>query len=166
MSADPTALDHVFTAQGGFTLAYKRLVVLARSMLDTYGGDSAARVVLRQWDAEEVVNVAFERAFAESAEIGPDTYFALRRHVRNHVYTLAQSSKQARTVRVDGNEQATAVYHQQTDPTETSAVERLLIADDFAFCAQVLERLQAEGRGESREVATKRWVVEELVVMA
>ncbi len=146
MSADPAALDHVFTAQGGFTAAYKRLVVLARSMLDTYGGDSAARVVLRQWDPEEVVNVAFERAFAESAEIGPATYFRLRSHIRNHVHSLAKSAQQARTVRVDGNEQATAVYHQQTDPTETSAVERLLIADDFAFCAQVLDRLQAEGR--------------------
>lgn len=39
ISADPAAIDHVFTAQGGFALAYKRLVVLAQSMMDTYGGD-------------------------------------------------------------------------------------------------------------------------------
>ena len=146
MPADPAALDHVFTAQGGFTVDYKRLVVLARSMLDTYGGDSAARVVLRQLDAEEVVNAAFERVFTEAAEIGADTYFALRRHIRNHVYTLAQSTKQARTVRVDESEKSAALYQQQSDPTETSAVDRVLITDDFEFCVKVMERLEREGR--------------------
>lgn len=146
MSADPAALDHVFTAQGGFAPAYKRLVVLAQSMLDTYGGDHDSRVVLRQWEAEELVNAAFERIFSEAAEIGPATYNSLRRHIQNHVHSLAKSAQQARTVRVDGSEEATAVYQQQTDPTETGALDRLLIADDFAFCAQVLECLQHEGR--------------------
>jgi len=146
MSADPAALDHVFTSQGGFTLAYKRLVVLARSMLDTYGGDSAARVVLRQLDPEEVVNVAFERIFAEAAEIGPETYNSLRSHIRNHVHSLAKSAQQARTVRVDESEKSTALYQQQTDPTETSAVDRVLIADDFEFCVKVMARLELEGR--------------------
>eukprot|EP01036_Dinobryon_divergens_P035793 gene35793-46448_t len=133
-------------SQGGFTLAYKRLVVLAQSMLDTYAGDYDSRVVLRQWDAEEVVNAAFERIFTEAAEIGPETYNSLRSHIQNHVHSLAKSTKQARTVRVDGSEQATALYQQQTDPTETSAVDRVLIADDFEFCVKVMARLELEGR--------------------
>ena len=151
MPADPAALDQVFAARGGFAVVYKRLVAFAQMTLVNYGGDSASRVALRQLQAEEVVDAAFERYFDEGAEDG-DVYFALRRHIKNQVRSAAKSVEQKRTVRVDGSEKLTTVYNNKSDPTDFGAVERVEILDDFDFCKKLIFRILEETK-DDQEVA-------------
>lgn len=143
---DPSALDRLFAARGGFETAYEKLVAAARSLLLTYGGDTGARVVLRQLDPEEVVNLAFDRVFSDGIDPEDDLYLALRRHIQNHIRSLAKSAKQRRLVRVDGDPELTSAYCDQSDPNEESARDRLLIVDDMDFCSSVMFRVMAEAK--------------------
>lgn len=140
MPADPAALDQVFADRGGFAVAYKRLLAFAQVTLVNYGGDSASRVALRQLQAEDVVDAAFERYFAEGADDG-DAYFAIRRHIKNQVRSAAKSAKQKRTLRVDGSEELTGLYNNRADPTDFGAIERVEILDDFDFCRKLIFRI-------------------------
>jgi hypothetical protein len=131
--------------QGGFASAYKKLVLLARWALSVYGGDTRSRVTLRQLDAEEIVDEAFHRLLTEPIGVGEVPYFVLRRHVKNHVRSLAKSAKEGHTVRVDGgSEGEKRAYEGATDPTATSDVEKLTIFDDFEFCKKVIFRVMAD----------------------
>ena len=152
MPADPAALDQVFADRGGFAVAYKRLLAFAQVTLVNYGGDSPARVALRQLQAEDVVDAAFERYFDEGAEDG-DAYYTLRRHIKNQVRSAAKSAKQKRTVRVDGSEELTSVYNNKADPTDFGAIERVEILDDFDFCKKLIFRILSETK-DDREVAS------------
>lgn len=141
MSVDPATLDTLFASRGGFDAVYKKLIAVAKALLKTYGSDSAARVVLRQLDGEEIVDLALTRLFSEGFAPGDDPYLLLRRHIKNHIRSIAKSAKERRTARVDGNEELTWAYKQQSDLNEQTAVERLLIIDDVDHCLKVMARV-------------------------
>jgi hypothetical protein len=144
MESGPSDMDQMFAGQGGFAAAYKKLVVLAHLMLAMYGGDSRARVVLRQLDAEEIVNDAFKRLLNEPVAATEVPYYVLRRHIKNHVRSLAKNTKEGRTVRIESDEKGKTAYAEATDPNETNGVERMMIFDDFEFCKKVIFRVVAE----------------------
>lgn len=141
MSVDPTTLDTLFASRGGFDAVYKKLIAASKALLRTYGGDSAARVVLRQLDGEEIVDHAFTRLFNEGFSPEDDPYLLLRRHIRNYLRSVAKSAKEGRTARVIGNEDLTRAYEQETDLNGQTTVERLLIIDDVDHCLKVMARV-------------------------
>jgi hypothetical protein len=160
MPADPAAMDALFNSRGGFEHAYKKLIAVAKALLRIYGGDSSARVVLRQLDGEEVVNRAFERWASDGFPTAVEPYLVMRGHIRNHIRSIAKSAKQRRTVRVDGNEDLTWAYQQQFDPTEETAIDRLLIIDDRDFCIQVMFRLVADTRDDQQVTALATAIID------
>ena len=143
---DPSTVDELLAHQGGFEAAYKKLLSLAGRFLSIYAGDSAARVVLRQITAEDVVDAAFERLFNDGIPDGADIYFVLRNHVRNDVRSKAKSKKQARLVRTDASKELTDLFNQQDEPTDVSAVERMEVLDDVDFCRKVIFHLAADAK--------------------
>jgi hypothetical protein len=143
---DPATADLLLAHKGGFEVAYKRLLSLAGKLLSSYAGDSASRVALRQLTAEDIVDAAFERLFGEGLSDGEDIYFVLRNHIRNDVRSKAKSKKESRLVRTDASKGLTDLYNQQSEPTETSAVDKLIILDDIEFCQKVIFRLAADGK--------------------
>lgn len=155
MAVDPAALDKLFEGRGGFDAAYESLVALAASLLRTYGGDSAARVVLRQYHPEEIADEAFYRLFTEGFEEGKDPYYAVRNHIRNFVRGAAKSKTQAKLKRVDGSTAGTQAYHRQTDLNEQTSVERVMIIDDIEFCTRVMQQLVSDLKNqEEHAIAT------------
>jgi hypothetical protein len=160
MSIDPDALDGLLAGRGGFEAAYEKLVAAAKAWLQTYGGDSGGRAVLRQLEAADVVDSAFDRLFTEGFLPGEDVYLLLRRHIQNHIRTVAKSVKERRTVRVDGDEESTRTYLQQTDPLEQSAPERALIIDDLEYCMKVLFRMTSEVKDDPQLVALVSAIIE------
>ena len=160
MSVDPAALDGLLVARGGFEAAYEKLLAAAKALLQTYGGDSGGRALLRQMDAADVVDAAFERLFDEGFPPGDDVYLLLRRHIQNNIRSVAKSAKEARTVRVDGNEDATRIYSQQSDPLEQSAPDRALITDDIEYGMKVLFRLTTAVKDDPQVVALATAIIE------
>ncbi len=160
MPVDPDALDGLLAGRGGFEAAYEKLVAAAKALLQTYGGDSGGRALLRQLEAADVVDTAFDRLFAEGFSPGEDVYLLLRRHIRNYIRTVAKSVKERQTVRVDGDEESTRTYLQQTDPLEQSAPERALIIDDLEYCMKVLFRLTAKVKDDPQVLALVSAIIE------
>lgn len=160
MPVDPDALDGLLAGRGGFEAAYEKLVAAAKAWLQTYGGDSGGRALLRQLEAADVVDAAFERLFTEGFSPGEDVYLLLRRHIHNHIRTVAKSVKERKTVRVDGNEESTRNYLQQTDPLEQSAPERALIIDDLEYCMTVLFRMTSEVKDDPQVLALVSALIE------
>lgn len=148
MASDPADMDQMFAPQGGFTTAYKKLVALARVTLAMYGGNSRARVTLRQLDAEEIVNEAFKRLLSEPPVATEVPYYVLRRHIKNNIRSLAKNAKEGRTVRIESNAKDKFSYSEATDPNETGVLDRLTIFDDFEFCKKVIFRLIAETKND------------------
>ena len=146
MPVDPTALDTLLAARGGFEKCYKKLLAAAKVWLAIYGGNKAGRLAVRQLDAEELVNIAFERAFTEEFEPGTDLYLLLRRHMQNHVHSLAKSTGEAKTIRADSSTVAKERYLEQDDPTAPGVADRVLVTDDTEFCNQVLLRVCANAK--------------------
>jgi len=160
MPVDPDALDGLLAGRGGFEAAYEKLVAAAKAWLQTYGGDSGGRALLRQLEAADVVDTAFDRLFTEGFSPGEDVYLLLRRHIRNHIRTVAKSVKERQTVRVDGDEESTRTYLQQTDPLEQSAPERALIIDDLEYCMKVLFRMTSEVKDDPQVLALVSAIIE------
>ena len=160
MPVDPDALDGLLAGRGGFEAAYEKLVAAAKAWLQTYGGDSGGQALLRQLEAADVVDTAFDRLFTEGFSPGEDVYLLLRRHIRNHIRTVAKSVKERQTVRVDGDEESTRTYLQQTDPLEQSAPERALIIDDLEYCMKVLFRMTAEVKDDPQVLALVSAIIE------
>ena len=160
MPVDPDALDGLLAGRGGFEAAYEKLVAAAKAWLQTYGGDSGGRALLRQFEAADVVDAAFDRLFTEGFSPGEDVYLLLRRHIRNHIRTIAKSVKERQTVRVDGDEEFTRTYLQQTDPLEQSAPERALIIDDLEYCMKVLFRMTSEVKDDPQVLALVSAIIE------
>jgi hypothetical protein len=144
MPVDPAALDSLLAAQGGFDAAYKKLAAMATALLRTYGSDTGARVVLRQYDPLDIVDAAFERILQEGFEPGENVYFLLRRHVRNRIRSEAKLVSEGKTVRVEGDPDSKKLYLQETDPTEQSAPDRAVVIDDCEYCISVMFRLMAD----------------------
>lgn len=141
---DPAACDEWFADEGGFEAAYKKLLAFAGMQLSLRVGDSGAPVALRQLDAEDVVNAAFERLFADGLEPGKTAYYQLRNHVDNSVRSVAKSKGESRLVRPDRWGELPEGYHNQVNPSEPSITERMAIADDIAFCKTVLSCVAAK----------------------
>lgn len=144
MAVDPSELDRLLAAQGGFREAYKKLQLLSKATLAMYDGNSSARVALRQIDADEVVNHAFERLFSEGFEDQENVYFKLRNFVKNFVRTKAKLKKEARTIRVTPDSDIYGQYEGYYDPTEQLPDARMDIIDDFDFCKKVIFRLRTD----------------------
>ncbi|MGJ8637802.1 MAG: hypothetical protein ACSHYA_00285 [Opitutaceae bacterium] len=139
MPSVPPDLDELFPDRGGFTPVYEKLILLARSLLNAYSGDSAVRVCLRQWDAIEIVDHAFERLLSEEYAETENAYYVLRNHVKNFIRTKAKSVQESRTVRSDGSEALTARIMNFEDRTDLAIAERAEIIDDVGFCLKVMQ---------------------------
>ena len=144
MAVDPSELDRLFSAQGGFRSAYKKLLLLSKATLAMYDGNSSAKVALRQIDAEEVVNHAIERLFAEGFEVQENVYFKLRNYIKNFVRTKAKLKKESLTIKVNYDSENYSQYEGYYDPTEQLPDARMDIIDDFDFCKEVIFRLRGK----------------------
>lgn len=144
--SNPTSdFDEIFAAQGGFEAVYKRLSALARQQLAHYGGNTRARVVLRQHDPEEIVDEAFKDLLCLESEPKDGPYYFLRNRVRNIVRSMAKNVKEGRTVRIEGSSSAKQdAYAQVSDPTDPTAADLATVVDDADFDIKVLFRLLAD----------------------
>jgi hypothetical protein len=113
-------------------------------------------LAVRQLDPEELLNIGIERLFTEEFEPGTDVYLLLRRHMHNHVRSLAKSAGEAKLVRAESSPEAKARYLGQDDPTEPGPTDRILVTDDMEFCNQVLFQVcqEAEKDPQVRALAT------------
>lgn len=141
MSDAPTDLDELLHEEGGFVFVYEKLILLSRSLLNTYAGDSTVRVCLRQWDAEEIVDHAFERLLSEDFDETKNTYYVLRNHVKNFIRTKSKSVKESRTVRSDGSEALTSNIMNFDDRNAMPLTHGAEIIDDIEFCSQVMSQV-------------------------
>lgn len=148
MEPDQEFLDELFADQGGFETAYKKLVQQAQSLLVTYGGNSSARVILRQLDAEDLVHTAFKRFLEQESEDDVPAYYVLRKHIQNQVRSAAKSAKENQTVRADASEELTFHYENQSDANELDTMDRVTILDDGELCTKLMFRVRAEGKND------------------
>lgn len=90
--------DTLFAARGGTALVVSKLAAYAITKIEQHKGivPLGGHATVAQLDAHEVVNHAFERSFGEPElwDDGEKLYQALRRHIDNHIRTLAKSKKE------------------------------------------------------------------------